>query len=101
MLVAWDDLSTVLKALPPALAAIILGASTVFGWRDNWVRFKQTAAGLDHELLSFATRATPYDSDDRDALIGRFVANTTAIVAGEYASWGRAVSQAAPPPPPR
>lgn len=93
VLVVWDGLPAALQALPAALAAIMLGASAVLAWRENWVRFKQTAAALEREQLLFATQTRPYDGDgDRDKLVARFVENTTRIVSGEYASWGEAVS---------
>jgi Protein of unknown function (DUF4231) len=94
VLVAWDGLPAALQALPAALAAIMIGASAVFAWRENWVRFKQTAAALEREQLLFATQTQPYEQGgDRDKLVAQLVENTSRIVSREYTMWGEAVSQ--------
>jgi hypothetical protein len=94
VLVAWTELSPVLQALPAALAAIVLGASTGFGWRETWVRFMQTAAELEREQLRFVTRTRPYDTiRDQEELVRALVENASRIVSGEYESWGRAAAR--------
>jgi hypothetical protein len=60
-----------LQASLPAVAAIALGLSTAFGFRDSWVRFGMAEEFLKSELVKFETRTTAaygLDVSDETAL---------------------------------
>jgi hypothetical protein len=93
ILILVSNVSPTVRATPAALAAIVLGATTTFSWRDNWIRWMQTSGLLENEQLLFVTGAVPYDVDDPAERVARFVANTGRLTSAEYASWGAAVGK--------
>jgi hypothetical protein len=88
VLVVIEELPVAVRGLPAAIAAMALALSNLFQWRENWLRFTQTAGALERERLWLDTRTGPYAAVEGGATrLERFVERASMIVASEYAGW--------------
>jgi hypothetical protein len=78
-----------LQALLPAVAAIAVGLSASFGFRDNWVRFGMAEESSKSELAKFRTRTTDaYGVNiDGETALSHFVERVESIVVSEATQW--------------
>lgn len=89
ILILWEDVSAPLKALPPALVAVLIGLSGAFQWKENYLRFALASEALQSERVKFLTRTTrAYNATVSDDLaIQNFVSQIERIAIREAAEW--------------
>jgi Protein of unknown function (DUF4231) len=90
VLVAWTELPTPLKALPPAIAAIAAGLNGVFHWQRNYVRFQWTAEELKSEQFSYSTRTKHYPDRSVEDALKYFAERIEGIALTETSDWAQA-----------
>ena len=79
----------VLKATPPAVAAVLAGLVTLFQFHDQWIRRSVTAEALKSERVKFTARAgASYGSTMKeDAAIENFVLAIEGISSNSVSQW--------------
>ncbi len=85
----WWLLLSILIAAFPAGATIMSALNEVFQYKDNWIRFSETAEELKSERAKFLTRTTKdYDQKlDEHTALSNFVSKVEGIVMRETRKW--------------
>jgi hypothetical protein len=66
------------------LVAVLSAAQSLFRYQEMWIQYRATAEALKANRYLYLTGTTPYDGDDRDAVL---VQRVEAIIADQNVSW--------------
>lgn len=58
--------------VPTALGAVVVvlaGVRPIYSWHEDWLRFTDACEQLKRERLAYLNGASPYERDDRDAIL--------------------------------
>ena len=77
------------------LIAIAAGASSIFKFHENWIKYRTTAEQLKHEKFLYLTNTKPYDSDDK---LGSLVQRVEMIISKENSAWAETIGKHVPNP---
>ncbi len=77
-------------AVVSAVAALAAGLIGLFGWQQQWLRYRATAETLKHEKFLHRVRAGAYAADPGSALLAE---RCEAIVSSEHLAWAAAMER--------
>lgn len=86
--------STTASTVIAVLATIAAGLLALFGHREEWLRYRRTAAALESIKARFDVGLTPFDGDDGDA---HFMEACEEVLGGELGQWETQVRARAVP----
>jgi Protein of unknown function (DUF4231) len=72
------------------IAALSTAFENLFGHRDHWLGYRQTAQALETLLMRFNLSLPPFDGADKHE---RIITEGEAILDGEGAKWAESVKQ--------
>ncbi len=93
VLAAWsaEAVPRPVLAAVSAVAALAAGLLALFGWQQQWIRYRATAETLKHEKFLHRSRGGPY----RDATSAALLAERCeGVVSSEHAVWATAMERA-------
>jgi len=82
-------------AVTSAVAALAAGILGLFGWQQQWTRYRATSETLKHEKYLHRALAGPYAAAGGSALLAE---RCEAIVSSEHVAWAAAMDRGASRP---
>ncbi len=87
----WDEVSRVVPAAIGALALLVGGLASVFGWQENYLRFSGAREAVESERRRYILAIDEYgDADTKDAELVRAVTQIEQKEMGQWLSTTRA-----------
>ncbi len=90
---AWGTAANLLVAFLAGCSNIVSSTLALTKWRENWIRYRQSADQIEGELSLYLAKAKPYQHpDSRDGLL---MARVEQIAAKEGDNWAETMQHGA------